>query len=199
MSEITEALRGILTDGIRLLNNAATSVADSTRYKLNELDNMSRRREAMGELGQKVYDMFLAGVEMPEESLALLTELRALDDGLQTLRTEHAEQKQVRKQKLQEENAARKEQRAAAKAARAEAKAAMDAERAAQAEAARAAAAAAAAEAAASDLTDFAAAAPVAEVPTIAEEIPVAAETVVEPVVETVVAEAAQDDEPMLM
>lgn len=126
MSEFATKLKGVLADGIRAVSNAATTVAGAARYKLDELDRVSRRREAITELGEKAYAMFQAGVEMPEEALPLLNELAALDEGLQTMRTEHEEQKAANKQKKQEEAAARKEQRAAEKAARAAAKAAAD-------------------------------------------------------------------------
>lgn len=118
MSEITETLKGILADGIRMVNRAATGVASATTYKLTELDSISRRREAIAELGEKVYAMFQAGVEMPEEALPLLTELRALEEGLEALRSGHVEQKAADKQRNAEEDAARKEERATQKAAR---------------------------------------------------------------------------------
>lgn len=126
MSDFSKKLKDILTDGLRAVSHAAGTVAGATRYKLDELDRVSRRREAIGELGEKVYAMFQAGVEMPEEALPLLNELAALDEGLQTMRAEHAEQKAANKQKKQEDAAARKEQRAAEKAARAAAMQAVD-------------------------------------------------------------------------
>ncbi|MBR3763111.1 MAG: hypothetical protein IKK57_00995 [Clostridia bacterium] len=126
MSDFTMKLKDILTDGLRAVSKAAGNVAGATRYKLDELDRVSRRREAIGELGEKVYEMFQAGVEMPEDALPLLNELAALEEGLQTMRAEHAEQKAANKQKKQEDAAARKEQRAAEKAARAAAKQAAD-------------------------------------------------------------------------
>ncbi len=196
MSEFIAAVKGILTDGLRAVSNAASSVADSTRYKLSELDNVSRRREAMTELGEKVYAMFQAGVEMPEESLPLLTEIRALDEGLDTMRTEHAEQKAANKQKQQEENAARKEQRAAEKAARAEsraaAKAAQEASRAAQVEQEAAAALD-------NSLADFAAVESVQIEPVVVEAVQV--EPVVVEAVEFVAATEVEqeDDEPMTL
>ena len=122
MSEFSAKLKDVFEDGIRIVNEAATAVANSTRYKLDELDRISRRREAIGELGEKVYALYCAGAEMPEEALPLLTELASLEEGLQNLRTEYAEQKLADKQRKQEDAAARKEQRAAEKAARAAAK-----------------------------------------------------------------------------
>lgn len=203
MSEIAETLRGILADGIRIVNRAATGMADATRYKLTELDSVSRRREAISELGEQVYALFQAGVEMPEEALPLLTELRALEEGLETMRTERAEKKAADKQRVAEEDAARREQRAADKQARAAARQAEKEARAAA--AAEAAAAQAAAEAQAimdeeAAVVEAAAAQDIETEPVAQEAAPVVeveAEVVAEP--EVVAEETAQDDELMLM
>ena len=119
MADFAEILENIVTSGIRIVNRTANTVTQETRYKLGELDSMSRRREAITELGQKVYDLFQAGVDMPEEALPLLNELRALDEGLTAMRSEHAVQKAAQAEERQAEKATRKEERAAAKAARA--------------------------------------------------------------------------------
>lgn len=138
MSEFTTTLKDIVSKGVKLVNRAATSVADATRYKLGEMDSISRRREAISELGEKVYGLYQAGVELPEEVLPLVNELRALEEGLDSMRSKRAEQKEAAAQVRQVERAARAEERVAQKVARAEARAA-----------AKAAAEAAAAEAAA--------------------------------------------------
>ena len=97
MSDVTNKIKDILQSGIRVVNKAATTVAGATRYKLDELDRVSRRREAIAELGEKVYAMYQAGTEMPEEALPLLIELADLDKGLAAMREEHAKAKQAKK------------------------------------------------------------------------------------------------------
>ncbi|MBQ2953134.1 MAG: hypothetical protein IJE07_06210 [Clostridia bacterium] len=194
MSEITETLKGVLADGLRIVNRAASSVASATTYKLTELDSRSRRREAIVELGEKVYAMFQAGVEMPEEALPLLTELRALDEGLESMRVEHQEKKTAEKLRNAEEDAVRREQRATEKAARMAARQAEKEARAAAAAQAAAEEAAAAARAAIEEQEDV----------TEAQEAPVVEAEAEAPVQEPPVAEnaaeaTAEDDDLMLM
>jgi len=170
MSEITTTLKNILSEGIKLVNRAASTVADSTRYKLNEMDSISRRREAITELGEKVYALYQAGTALPEEILPLLNELRALEEGLDTMRTQRAEQKEVAAQTRKEERAARAEERAAQKIARAEARAAEKAAAKAAAEAAEAAALVIEEEPTAADAPVYDGDAPTLEVPVEEEE-----------------------------
>lgn len=147
MADFLNTMKDIMTCSVRFVSRTATKVADATTYKLGELDNTSRRREAISELGEKIYSMFAAGVEMPEEAMPLLTELRELEEGMETMRTERAEKKEAAAKVLEEERAAREAAREAAAAER-ERLAAERAEARARAEAERAAAAAAAAAAA---------------------------------------------------
>ena len=144
MADFLNTMKDIMTRSVRFVSRTATKVADATTYKLGELDNTSRRREAISELGEKIYSMFAAGVEMPEEAMPLLTELRELEEGMENMRTERAEKKEAAAKVLEEERAAREAAREAAAAER-ERLAAERAEARARAEAERAAAAAAAA------------------------------------------------------
>lgn len=118
MADFAETLKSILNRSMEAVSKAATNVASATRYKMSEMDNISRRREAISELGEKVYGLFQTGVELPEEILPLANEIRALDESMDALRSDRAAAK-----------AAAAEEAAAAKAARAEAKAAAKAAR----------------------------------------------------------------------
>lgn len=122
MADFKETLKGIWDEGVKFVNSAAKRVAGATRYKLDELDNVSRRREAISELGEKVYELYQAGVAMPEEVLPLLDEMRALDENLDKMRNDHAEQKKANAEQRAQERAdaktRRAEERAAAKQAR---------------------------------------------------------------------------------
>lgn len=131
MSNFAETLKGILTEGAKAVSGAAKNVASATRYKMSEMDSVSRRREAISELGEKVYGLFEAGVSLPEEIVPLVNEIRALDDGLDSLRTDRAAEKAAAASAAAAEKAARAQVRAEAKAA---AKAAKAAEKAAAAE-----------------------------------------------------------------
>lgn len=147
MADFATTLKNVLNDGVKFVSKAAAGVASATRYKMNELDNVSHRREAISELGEKVYGLYQAGVELPEEVLPLVNEIRAIDEGLDAMRSNRAAEKAAAAEEKAAAKVARAEERAAAKAAAAEAKAA--------------AAAAAAVEPAVAE------AAPVEEVPTI--------------------------------
>lgn len=108
MSKFTNVVKGVVGTSVKLVNRAATSVADATRFKLSEMDAISRRREAITELGEKVYGLFQNGAELPEELLPLANELRALEEGLETLRANRNEQKAAAAQKRADERAAKK-------------------------------------------------------------------------------------------
>lgn len=146
MSGFGKVVKNIFAGGLKCVGKTASNVADATRYKLGVMDNKGRMREAITELGEKVYSLYQAGVEMPEEALPLLNEMRALDEGLETMETEHAAKKEAAAKEREEERAARKEERAVAKAARKEERAAAKAARKEAREAEKAAKAAAAAQ-----------------------------------------------------
>ena len=87
MADFAATLKEMLNRSVKAVNKAANGVASATRYKMNEMDGVSRRREAVSELGEKVYGLFQAGIELPEEIVPLVNEIRALDDSLDTLRS----------------------------------------------------------------------------------------------------------------
>lgn len=127
MADFATTLKNVLNDGVKFVSKAAAGVASATRYKMNELDNVSHRREAISELGEKVYGLYQAGVELPEEVLPLVNEIRAIDEGLDTMRSNRAAEKAAAAEEKAAAKVARAEERAAAKAAAAEAKAAAEA------------------------------------------------------------------------
>lgn len=118
MADFKQTLMGIWNEGVKAVNDIANGVAGATRYKMDELDNVSRRREAITELGEKVYELYQAGVTMPDEVLPLLGEMRALDENLEKMRADHAEQKRASAEQRAQERADAKQRRAEAKAAR---------------------------------------------------------------------------------
>ncbi|MGN0794144.1 MAG: hypothetical protein ACI4MG_06665 [Aristaeellaceae bacterium] len=106
------------------IGRTAKKAVGAIRFKMKEMDSISRRRETISELGEKVYGLYGAGVQLPEEVQPLVSEIRSLDEGLDMLRNERAATKAAAAVAVAEEKAARKQARAEAKAARAEAKAA---------------------------------------------------------------------------
>ncbi len=131
-------------DGVRTVKKAATSLVGATRYKMDEMGSVSRRRELIADLGEKVYGLAQTGAVLPEDIAPLVKEIQELESGLAELRSDRVAAKAAAAEAAAADKAARAADRAAAKAAAAEAKAAAKA----AAEAAAAMEAAAAAEAA---------------------------------------------------
>jgi len=117
MADFAATLKEVFNRSVKAVNKAANGVASATRYKMNEMDGVSRRREAVSELGEKVYGLFQAGIELPEEIVPLVNEIRALDDSLDTLRSDRAAAKEAAAAEAAAVKAARKQERAEAKEA----------------------------------------------------------------------------------
>lgn len=117
MADFAATLKEMLNRGVKAVNKAANGVANATRYKMSEMDGVSRRREAVSELGEKVYGLFQAGVELPEEIVPLVNEIRALDDSLDALRSDRAAVKAAAAAEAAAVKAARKQERAEAREA----------------------------------------------------------------------------------
>lgn len=141
MTDFVTTLKDILTRGVNAVSKAANGVVDATKFKMNEMDNASRRREAISELGEKVYGLYQTGIDVPEEIVPLVNEIRSLDETMDAMRSDRAAAKAAAAEQAAADKVAREQARAEARAAAKEAKEA--------AAAAKAAAAAAAAEAAA--------------------------------------------------
>lgn len=123
MANFAETLKEILADGAKVVSRTAKGIASATRYKMSEMDSISRRREAISELGEKVFGLYEAGVELPEEIVPLVNEIRALNEGLDVLRNDRAAEKAAAHEAAAAEKAARAQVRAEAKAAAKAAKA----------------------------------------------------------------------------
>ncbi len=112
MSEIGLKIKQAGTTGAKAVGRAATSAANTTKFKVDELSILSKRRDLINDLGKRVLEMSRNGIELPEGMADLIQQLDALDSSLDTLRNAHAAQKA----EAAEKRAAEKEARAAAKA-----------------------------------------------------------------------------------
>lgn len=124
MANFGDKMKSFLKVSAKAVGRTATGLVSATRYKMDEMGYESRRREAIAELGAKVYEMGRNGAELPEELMALVAEISQMDEGMEELRTEHAAEKAAVAEKVAAEKAERKEAREADRAARAAAKAA---------------------------------------------------------------------------
>ena len=114
MADFATTMKKFFAGSAKLMGRAASGVASATRFKMSEMDNISRRREAISELGEKVFSLFEAGVELPEEIVPLANEIRALNEGLDTLRADRVAEKAAAKEQRAQERAAAKAAKEAA-------------------------------------------------------------------------------------
>ena len=89
----------------KAISHAATTTLDNARFKMDELGTIRRRNEVIAELGAKMYELFLAGVELPADAAAIAAKVQAVDCELDVLRSEHNARKQEAAQKRAAEKA----------------------------------------------------------------------------------------------
>lgn len=90
MSEFGQNLKDLVIKGIDAIGNTASSLASSTRHKVNEIALKGKRTEILEALGEKAYEAWKNGTDMPEELAADLREVLALDEELARVRNEPA-------------------------------------------------------------------------------------------------------------
>ena len=74
--------------GMKVIGNTAASIANNTRYKVDEVTIQNRRREVMKDLAVKAYALWLKGETFPEEMTRMMEELRDLDEQLNDMQAE---------------------------------------------------------------------------------------------------------------
>lgn len=84
MSDIRQSLRELFLRSVKMVNSAASSLADSTRSKVDELNLRNRRKELVEEVVAKAVDLWKNGQTLPDGLTALLEELQHIDDELAT-------------------------------------------------------------------------------------------------------------------
>ena len=73
---------------MKAIGNTAASIANNTRYKVDEVTIQNRRREVLGDLANKAYALWLKGETFPEPMTRMLQELKQLDEQLNDIRAE---------------------------------------------------------------------------------------------------------------
>ena len=74
--------------GMKAIGNTAASIANNTRYKVDEVTIQNRRREVLGDLANKAYALWLKGEAFPDSMTRMLNELKHLDEQLNDMRAE---------------------------------------------------------------------------------------------------------------
>lgn len=88
MAEIGKSLKGIWLKSMEAISNTASNIASNTKYKVDEMNIVNRRREILSDFGARSYELWQKGEKFPECLEALLKELSELDEALNAIRTE---------------------------------------------------------------------------------------------------------------
>lgn len=86
--DIREKAKSLWIKGMKAIGNTAASIANNTRYKVDEVTIQNRRREVLGDLANKTYALWLKGESFPESMTKMLDELKHLDETLNDMRAE---------------------------------------------------------------------------------------------------------------
>ena len=86
--DMREKFKSLWIKGMKAIGNTAASIANNTRYKVDEVTLQNRRREVMGDLANKAYALWLKGESFPESMVRMLEELQQLDETLNDMRAE---------------------------------------------------------------------------------------------------------------
>lgn len=86
MADISKTMKDIWAQSVKVVNKAATNIANSTKQKMDEMSMTSRRKELQNQLGAQVYALWQQGEEVPATLHTLLEEMKQLDEQLQALR-----------------------------------------------------------------------------------------------------------------
>lgn len=86
MADLAKTLKGAWIKGMEAIGTAANNIASNTKYKMDEMNIINRRREILSDFGAKAYDLWQKGTRFPEQLEAQLQELSELDVRLNELR-----------------------------------------------------------------------------------------------------------------
>lgn len=88
MAEIKKSLKGIWLKSMEAISNTASNIASNTKYKVDEMNIVNRRREILSDFGAQSYELWQKGEKFPAQLDELLKELSELDEALNAIRTE---------------------------------------------------------------------------------------------------------------
>ena len=86
--DVRDKVKSLWIRGMKAVGNTAASIANNTRYKVDEVTIQNRRREVLNDLAYKTYSLWLKGTAFPEQMDKLLNELKKLDEQLNDIRAE---------------------------------------------------------------------------------------------------------------
>ncbi|MBO7661906.1 MAG: hypothetical protein J6U01_00885, partial [Clostridia bacterium] len=74
--------------GMETVGNTASSIANNTRFKVDEMNLQNQRREIVGNIGSMAYVLWQKGEHFPEEIGKQLQEVQRIDELLNDMRAE---------------------------------------------------------------------------------------------------------------
>ena len=87
-NNLRDKAKSLWIKGMKAVGNTAASIANNTRYKVDEVTIQNRRREVLNDLAHSAYALWLKGNVFPEQMDKLLKELNQLDEQLNDMRAE---------------------------------------------------------------------------------------------------------------
>ena len=88
MADIGKNLKTAWMKSMEAIGNTASNIASNTKYKVQEMNLINRRREILSDFGAQAYEMWQKGEQFPEKLSKQLEELSRLDEELNAMRTE---------------------------------------------------------------------------------------------------------------
>ena len=88
MADFGQNLKNIWMKSMETIGNTASSIASNTRFKVDEMNLVTKRSEILKDFGAKAYALWQKGEHFPEELEKELKQLGKLDDQLNDLRAE---------------------------------------------------------------------------------------------------------------
>lgn len=88
MADLSKNLKNIWMKSMQAIGNTASNIASNTKFKVDEMNLLNRKREILNDFGAKAYALWQKGVVFPPELQDQLCELSQLDEKLNDMRAE---------------------------------------------------------------------------------------------------------------
>lgn len=88
MAEISKGLKDIWLKSMQAISSTASTIASNTKYKVDEMNILNRRRDILSDFGARAYELWQKGEVFPAPLNEQLEELSKLDESLNAIRTE---------------------------------------------------------------------------------------------------------------
>ena len=67
MADLKTSLKSAWMKGMEAIGNTASNIASNTKYKVQEMNLINRRREILSDFGAQAYEMWQKGEQFPEK------------------------------------------------------------------------------------------------------------------------------------